>query len=109
MFVQIVYIITVNALLITESGGPCGPQDCSVCYPQKPNKMICFACWSRPVSRGYCDASAIADRVGAKYRGVTKYRPSSLVPPLSEGAQCNPCALGPFAQSPISECAYKAG
>ena len=27
---QIVYIITVNALLITESGGPCGPQDCTV-------------------------------------------------------------------------------
>ena len=27
---QIVYIITVNALLITESGGPCGPQNCSV-------------------------------------------------------------------------------
>ena len=39
------YIITVNALLITESGGPCGPQNCTVrCLCMHPQTV------SRPIA-----------------------------------------------------------
>ncbi|CAK0784105.1 hypothetical protein CVIRNUC_007308 [Coccomyxa viridis] len=94
-FLTIVYIITVNALLITESGGPCGPQDCTGPDAGDPNCVFPdeygdtndgYSACLDTVRRSLVTATAASSCIACALMGLGANMPVALAPGMGLNA-----------------------